>query len=211
MIYFTNVILWYLSESDETFAAIFWLLVLIVWMSIDRWYEKNNWPKKGRKGQPLPNKIVFDAINSIWENKTFIDEFRYILYDEGNIHEFTKVIHECHVNGEGTHHNGRIWYDVNSTLFEPHSITNRIIERVTKTTQFQNQILKYNLNDKDVDDFKKLFMYIVSKQKFCDIAKKYLIKLTTIKPGEDVLKSNRYDYSYLSLKINPWELFGAIY
>ncbi len=211
MIYFTNVILLYLSDSDETFAAIFCLLVIIVWISVDRWYEKNNWPKKGRKGQPLPNKIVFDAINSIWEDKIFIDEFRYILYDEGNINEFTKEIHKCHVNGEGTHHNGRIWYDVNCTLFEPHSITNRIIERVTKTTQFQNQILKYNLNDKDVDDFKKLFVYIVSKQEFCNIAREYLIKLKIIKPGENVLNLNPYDSLDRSLKINPWELFGATF
>jgi hypothetical protein len=211
MIYFTIIILWHFSESDDTTGLIFSVLFLILFYKITRWYEKNNWPKKGRKGQPLPNKIVFDAINSIWEDKTFIDEFRYILYDEGNINEFTKEIHKCHVNGEGTHHNGRIWYDVNDTLFEPHSITNRIIERVTKTTQFQNQILKYDLNGKDLEDFKKLFMYIVSKQEFCNIAREYLIKLKIIKPGEDVLNLNPYSNLDRSLKINPWELLGAIY
>lgn len=215
MKYFMNSNLLYLSEIDEQNALFFWITILVVvvvfWLN-DK-YEKNNWPKEGNlsKGQPLPNKIVFFAINTIWEDKTFIDEFRYILYDEGDIDEFTKELHQCHYNGEGTHHLGRIWYDVNDESFKPHLITLRIIERVANTIQFQNQILKYNLIDKDVDDFKKLFMHVISKREFNDNAIDYIINLKDIKPGQNVLKINYYDNSENSrtLKINPWELFGA--
>ena len=213
MIYFTNIIPLYLSVSDDTIGSIFTVLLFMLFYKISRWYQKNNWPKEGNlsKGQPLPNKIVFFAINTIWEDKTFIDEFRYILYDEGDIDEFTKELHQCHYNGEGTHHLGRIWYDVNDKSFKPHLITLRIIERVANTIQFQNQILKYNLIDKDVDDFKKLFMHVISKREFNDNAIDYIINLKDIKPGQNVLKINYYDNSENSrtLKINPWELFGA--
>ena len=215
MIYFKNIIPLYLSVSDDTITSIFAVLLLILFYKISRWYEKNNWPEEGNlsKGQPMPNKIVFNAINTIWDDKSFIDEFRYILYDEGNLDGCTKEIYLYHVDceGEGTRHQGRIWYNINCESYNPPLITLRIIERVANTIQFQNQILKYNLIGKDVDDFKKLFMHVISKREFHDNAIDYIIKLKDIKPGQDVLEIDVYGYTEKSrsLKINPWELLGA--
>lgn len=205
----------YTSENNDIVGAIFLFFLFYAFIKILNWHEENHWPKKGypSKGQPLPNKIVFTAINTLWEDKSFIDEFRYILYDEGNLDRCTKEIHLYHIDcdGEGTRYQGRIWYNINSASYNPPQITLRIIERVANTNQFQNQILKYNLIDNDIDDFKKLFLHVISKREFHDNAIDYIIKLKDIKPGQDVLKIDQYGISEesRSLKINPWELLGA--
>ena len=194
---------YYYSESEEWLFTIigFLFLYFIAW-AFNK-YQQNNWPKEGKKWQPLPNKIVFDAINSIWDDKTFIDEFRYILYDEGNIDVFTKII-------ELEHSRGYTWAYINEDSSELHPIKIRIIERVINTKQYKNQILKYNLNDKDIDDFKKLFMYIISIRSFRHSIKEFIIKQKEIKQGEDVLKIDYMSnfYTSNSLKINPWEILG---
>ena len=204
MTYINNKILIYISESDENIDPITSILFLLFFFSlimVHNWYVKNHWPKEGLDGQPLPNKVVFDAINSIWENKTFKDEFRYILYDEGNINDFLKDI-------QIETYRGLIWLIINSQEFKPPIILYTIIERITNSLQFHNQVLKYNLANHEIDDFKKLLMYILINKEFDNALKEYIINKKEIEPGEDVLKLDYYETNRKSLKINPWEILG---
>jgi hypothetical protein len=204
MVYINNIFFLYVSESDENIdplAAIFLLLFLYGLPLAYESYKKYNWPKEGKVGQPLPNKVVFDAINSIWGDKTFIDEFRYILYDEGNINEFIKDI-------QIETYRGRIWLIINSKDFKPPIILNTIIERITITKQFHNQILKYTLTDQEIDDFKKLLLYILINKEFFNVLKEHIINNKEFKLDDDVLKLDYDELNRKSLKINPWEILG---
>lgn len=150
---------------------------LAVWFY--RQIDKASPNKKDREGKPLPSKNVFDAIEDIWDDKSFIKDFAKILADEGNFEEIEKQIIDSSL--ETVTYEKELWDKVDSPNYRPPSISKRIVEKLMSTDSYKKLARKYKFQKNDEVNFAKLLYITISKPDFSEVAKTYIFQ--TAKKG----------------------------
>lgn len=133
----------------------------------------------GRKDRPIPNSNVIDAINAMWDNKSFVKDFAKILSDEGDIDKLADLVKSLKKDKSNIPHTEWIWKQINSTDFEPQPTAKRIVQKLLNTSSYKGIVNKFKLTKEDEQYFAKLLLLTIMRPKFTEYAKVYILKTLT--------------------------------
>ena len=128
----------------------------------------------GRKDRPIPNSNVIDAINAMWDNKSFVKDFAKILSDEGDIDKLADLVKSLKKDKSNIPHTEWIWKQINSTDFEPQPTAKRIVQKLLNTSSYKGIVNKFKLTKEDEQYFAKLLLLTIMRPKFTEYAKVYI-------------------------------------
>lgn len=131
----------------------------------------------GRKDRPIPNSNVFDAINAMWDNKSFLKDFAKVLSDEGDIDKLLALVKSLKKSDKADLlPKEAIWRQIHSTDFEPHPTAKRIVQKLLKTSSYKGIVKKFKLTKEDEQYFAKLLLVTIMEPEFTLYAKQYILK-----------------------------------
>ncbi len=133
------------------------------------------YPKVSRiTGKKLPNKNVFQALNSLFTEKSFIKDFQKILYQEGNFDEFQKKVNLQMKKNPKTGKDFdalEIWNQTDIADFDKNNVAKRVIQKLLNTSDYKKVEKEYNFTKEDKMDSAKLFYWLISTNKLNRVAK----------------------------------------
>ena len=157
-------------------AAAAYLLFISVAVLLHR-YRRH---KKDIDGKPLPGDNVWDAIDAMWKDKSFMKDFAKVLSDEGDFDKIQKQIQAADILPSSGHQR-ELWLQANEPNFRPPAITKRIIKRVMSTQSYKRLSKKFKFTKEDEANFAKLLYVTISSPFFTEKAKQFIFQ--TVKKG----------------------------
>ena len=177
------------GEDDGIMSGLLAMLALYAFAALIELAGLGHGGVKGRKDRPIPNSNVIDAINAMWDNKSFVKDFAKILSDEGDIDKLADLVKSLKKDKSNIPETERIWRQINSTNFEPQPTAKRIVQKLLNTSSYKGMVKKFKLTKEDEQYFAKLMLLTIMRPEFTEYAKVYILK--TLQPLGFLSKTDR--------------------